>query len=405
MRSSGSSMRYSSNRSGNRRAGVQSFKPGRRNRTKAGKQAIDPARFVKAAQPASQTDYKPQNSFADFEMHPLLKNNVAVKGYTSPSEIQDKTISLGLAGRNIVGVANTGTGKTAAFALPILNKLLHTPGTQALVIAPTRELAEQIEGQCRILAKNSSLSAAVLIGGMPMGRQKRDLSHRPRLIIGTPGRIKDHLNQGTLTLNNCSMVVLDEVDRMLDMGFINDVRFILNKVPSDHQAFFFSATLSPEINSLISTFTTDAVTINVKVGDTSQNVNQDIVRYSGNSEKMTQLHDALIRPEVTKTLVFAKTKHGADRLSKELKLRGFDVDSIHGDKSQGRRKRALDSFRQDQIKILVATDVAARGIDVKDISHVINYDLPQTYDDYIHRIGRAGRAGKAGFALSFVEQG
>src|SRR4051812_14723909 len=207
-----SSMRYSTQR-GSRRPGVQSFKPGRR--SKNGKQLIDPARFVKVAQPAATSDYQSSHSFSDFEMHPLLKNNVAIKGYTTPSEIQDKTIALGLAGRNVVGIANTGTGKTAAFALPILNKLMRSPASRAIIIAPTRELAVQIEEQCKLLAKNSGLSGAVLIGGLPMGRQKSDLARTPRIVIGTPGRIIDHLNQTTLDLSRFDMVVLDEVDRML----------------------------------------------------------------------------------------------------------------------------------------------------------------------------------------------
>ncbi|MDB5161442.1 MAG: putative box helicase domain protein [Candidatus Saccharibacteria bacterium] len=392
-------------RRGPSRPGVQSFSGSNRRNRKNAKQTIDPSRFIKAAAPVSTVGYEPKHNFADFEMHPLLKSNVTNKGYTVPSEIQDKTITLGLAGQNVVGIANTGTGKTAAFALPILNTLMRNPSSQALVIAPTRELAIQIEEQCRILAKNSGLSAAVLIGGMPLGRQKRDLKDGSRLIIGTPGRIKDHLNQHTLDLSHCGMVVLDEVDRMLDMGFINDVRFILEKLPTEHQAFFFSATMSPEINALIDTFSRDAVTVNVKVAETSQNVHQDVVRFSGNVDKIDSLHNVLIQPNVQKTLIFGKTKHGVERLSRELRARGFKSESMHGDKSQGQRKRALDSFRDNQIKVLVATDVAARGIDVKDITHVINYDVPQTYDDYVHRIGRAGRAGQAGYALTFVDKG
>jgi ATP-dependent RNA helicase RhlE len=386
------------------RPGVAHFGPPKRGGRKS-KQGIDPARFVKAAEAiTASTEYRATHGFADFEMHPLLKSNVTNKGYTTPSEIQDKTITLGLEGRNVVGIANTGTGKTAAFALPILNKLMRSPDSQALIIAPTRELAVQIEEQCRILAKNSGLSGAVLIGGMPMSRQKNDLRRNPRLIIGTPGRIKDHLNQGTLNLDRCNMVVLDEVDRMLDMGFINDVRFILAKLPADHQAFFFSATLSSEIKNLIETFADDPVVINVKVAETSQNVHQDVVHYGGTAEKLDSLHDVLIRPEVQKALIFGKTKHGVERLNKSLRERGFKSDAMHGDKSQSQRQRALNSFRDSHINVLVATDVAARGIDVKDITHVINFDVPQSYDDYVHRIGRAGRAGKPGYSLTFVER-
>lgn len=376
----------------------------RRPSRKSSKQIIDPARFVRIAQPEIIADYQPQHEFADFAMHPLLKANVTAKGYVTPSEIQDKTITLGLEGRNVVGIANTGTGKTAAFALPILNKLMHQAGMQALIIAPTRELALQIEEQCKLLAKSSGLSGALLIGGMPINRQINDLKRRPRIIIGTPGRIKDHLSQGTLKLDSCEMVVLDEVDRMLDMGFINDVRHILAALPQFHQAFFFSATMSPAINALIETFAEDPVVINVKSGETSQNVHQDVVNFSGTGDKIASLHDILIDPTVTKAIIFGKTKYGVERLGKELTKRGFKAASLHGGKNQGQRNRALESFRSGQMNILVATDVAARGIDVRDISHVINYDTPQTYDDYVHRIGRAGRAEAPGYALTFVEK-
>lgn len=391
-------------RSRPRRASIQSFGPSRHQKNKRAKQTIDPARFVRAAQPQVISDYQPQHEFADFRIHPLLKANVTAKGYRAPSEIQDKTIALGLEGRDVVGIANTGTGKTAAFALPILNKLMHQSGSQALIIAPTRELALQIEEQCKLLAKNSGLSGALLIGGLPLSRQVNELKRRPRIVIGTPGRIKDHLSQGTLNLESCGMVVLDEVDRMLDMGFINDVRHILAALPEVHQAFFFSATMSPEIKALIETFAADPVVINVKIGETSQNVHQDVVSYSGAGEKIDSLHTILIDPAVTKVIVFGKTKRGVERLGKELSKRGFKTASLHGGKNQGQRNRALDSFRSGQVDILVATDVAARGIDIKDISHVINYDTPQTYDDYVHRIGRAGRAAQPGYALTFVEK-
>lgn len=378
-------------------------RPRRANR-QAGKQVIDPARFVKQANPGERADYEAVNDFADFAMHPLLKSNVTAKGYKSPSEIQDKTIALGLAGRSVVGVADTGTGKTAAFCIPILNNLMRNAGAQALIVAPTRELALQIEEQCQILSKNSGVKSAVLIGGMPISRQFNSLRGGARLIIGTPGRLKDHLQQGTLRLDGCDMVVLDEVDRMLDMGFLPDVRHILGLLPAHHQAFFFSATLSTEIRALIETFCENPEVINVKGGETSGNVHQDVVRFSGKDEKMDLLHNLLIRDGTTKALIFGKTKYGVERLAKELVARGFKAEALHGGKTQGARKRALDAFRENRIKILVATDVAARGIDVKDITHVINFDTPQTYDDYVHRVGRAGRAGRPGHALTFVER-
>jgi len=386
---------------------MSQFKPKRKfyasptQRRSRAKSTIHPSKFVKDASPKQASEYKAENDFSSFAIHPVLKNNIAAKGYTTPSEIQDKTIPHGLAGSDVIGIANTGTGKTAAFALPILNKLLHSGG-QALIIAPTRELAIQIEEQCRLIAKNTGLSGALLIGGMPMSRQIRDIKNGARVIIGTPGRIKDHLQQRTLSLAACNMVVLDEVDRMLDMGFINDVSFILGGMPASKQSFFFSATLSPQINDLIQNFTNEPVTINVKVGETSENVHQAVLHYSDKVDRLNKLHDLLIEPEVKKVLVFGETKYGVERLGKELIMRGFKAVSLHGGKNQGQRKRALDSFREDRTNILVATDVAARGIDVSGITHVVNFDVPQTYEDYIHRIGRAGRAGEIGYAFTFV---
>lgn len=371
---------------------------------KSSKQSINPSLYVKAGAPVETNDYEAHNKFDDFELHQLLKDNIAAKGYVAPSEIQDKTIALGLSGKDVLGISNTGTGKTGAFSIPIINYLITHKDAQALIIAPTRELALQIEEQCKIFAKNSGLAGTLIIGGMPMGRQIQELRRGANIIIGTPGRLKDHIKNGNLRLNNCRMIVLDEVDRMLDMGFINDVRFILDLLPDDRQSFFFSATLSPEVNKLIDGFTKDIVTVNVKAGETSDNVHQDVVAYSNKSERIDLLHDLLLKEDLKKALIFCEMKYGAERLAKELALRGFNADALHGGKSQGQRKRALDSFRTSKINILVATDVAARGIDVADITHVINFDEPHTYNDYVHRIGRAGRAGRIGRALTFVEK-
>ena len=375
----------------------------RPNTAKRRGQFIDPSRFIKKANPAESSNYVAQHSFNDFAIHPLIKSNIAIMGYLKPSEIQDKSIPLGLTGHDIVGVANTGTGKTAAFAVPILNKLMHDRTTQALIITPTRELALQIAEQCKLLARNSGLSDALLIGGLPLARQVTALKNHANIIIGTPGRIKDHLRQGTLNLGDCSMTVLDEVDRMLDMGFIKDVRSILDLLPAQRQSFFFSATVGGEVRTLIQSFTKDPLVINVKAGETSDNVHQDIVKYSSKPERIDKLHDILISEPVKKTLIFGETKYGVERLSRELKTRGFKADALHGNKTQGQRRRALDSFRNNGIDILVATDVAARGIDVVDITHVINFDVPHTYNDYIHRVGRAGRANNTGYALTFIE--
>jgi superfamily II DNA/RNA helicase len=343
------------------------------------------------------------HSFADFELNSILKNNLDSMKFSDPSPIQDQAIPHGVAGKDIVGIANTGTGKTAAFALPVLNRLIAEPNSKALIMAPTRELAEQIEQQCRKLGKGSGLRGALLIGGTAMGPQLGDLRANPRIVIGTPGRIKDHMERGSLNLDNCNIVVLDEVDRMLDMGFVNDITEILSHTSSSRQSFYFSATLDYKVRSIIESFSNDPVYISIKSGETSENVDQNIVSYYGTDSKINKLHDILIKDGTTKTIVFDDTQRSVERLSNELASRGFSADSIHGGKSQAQRQRVLKRFINSEVTVLVATDVAARGLDVPDISHVINYSLPQSYDDYVHRIGRTGRAGKVGHALTFVE--
>ncbi|MEI7682699.1 MAG: DEAD/DEAH box helicase [Candidatus Saccharibacteria bacterium] len=370
-----------------------------------GAKYIDPARFVKAAKPVTaETEYIPTHKFVDFEINQTIKNNLLAKGFTTPTPIQDQTIIPALAGKDVIGIANTGTGKTAAFSVPILNRLMSDHNARALIVAPTRELAQQIDEDIRSIAKGSGLFGAVIIGGAPIGRQLKDLRSNPQIVIGTPGRIKDHLERKTLNLSRFNMIVLDEVDRMLDMGFVDDVREILSKLAPERQSFFFSATLDTRVNSLIQTFSKDPVTISIKTGETTDTVDQNVISYGGNIEKLEKLHDLLIQPHVTKAIVFDETQRSVERLSNELIDRGFAAVSIHGGKNQGQRQRALSRFKLNEVTVLVATDVAARGIDVKDISHVINYTQPQSYEDYVHRIGRAGRAGKTGYALTFVSR-
>lgn len=392
---------YSSSKPSNYRSSRPSYRGG--SRRKPQKQTIDPRRFVRAAKPREEVLYTPTHTFEDFAVEELIKNNLTIKGFVQPSPIQDQAIPVGLDGKDIVGIANTGTGKTAAFAIPVLHKLITDKNSHALIVAPTRELAQQIEDECREIGKRSGVYGALLIGGSPMGRQLSDLRNKPQIVIGTPGRIKDHLERGSLKLDNFDMVVLDEVDRMLDMGFIPDMRFILDNLAPQRQSFFFSATMSREIETLIRTFLQDPVTISVKTGDTSENVEQDVVNYSGRTDKIEKLHGVLNQEDVEKVLVFAETQRNVESLSNELQDRGFAADAIHGGKSQGQRERALRRFKNNDIRILVATDVAARGIDISDITHVINYSIPQAYEDYVHRIGRAGRAGRTGNALTFVE--
>lgn len=393
---------YSSRPSRNGRfAGGGSRRPSR----KPYKQDIDPRRFIQAAKPREEVSFTPVHSFEDFAIHELIKMNLSIKGYVAPSPIQDQAIPVGLDGKDIVGIANTGTGKTAAFAVPVLHRLMSEENTKVLIIAPTRELAQQIEDECRQIGKRSGQFGALLIGGTPMGAQLRDLRANPRIVIGTPGRIKDHMDRGTLNLSTFNMVVLDEVDRMMDMGFIDDMRQIVGSLADDRQSFFFSATMDGKIETLIHTFLKDDhVTISVKTGVTSENVEQDVVSYRHRDEKIEKLHSVLNDEAVAKVLIFDETQRSVEALSKELLSRGFQADAIHGGKTQGQRERALKRFKKNDITILVATDVAARGIDVADITHVINYTTPQAYEDYVHRIGRAGRAGRMGYALTFVQK-
>lgn len=365
------------------------------------KDYIDPRRFIKTAKPSEAAAYEPTHQFSDFAVNPLLQQNLTDKGFVMPSPIQDQAIPHGLEGRDVIGIADTGTGKTAAFGIPILHRIMLSD-SRVLVVAPTRELAQQIDAEFRGIAKGSNLAAATLIGGASMGAQLRDLRHNPQIVIGTPGRIKDHLERGTLRLTNFNFVVLDEVDRMLDMGFINDMRRILSALPAERQSFFFSATLDARVQALIETFSHDPVTISVKTGDTGENIHQNIVEYNHDGEKIDKLHDVLNDEAVRKVIIFDDTQRSVERLSNELIARGFVADAIHGGKTQGQRQRSLKRFKDSEVKILVATDVAARGIDVKDVTHVINYSTPQTYADYVHRIGRAGRAGKVGHALTFI---
>jgi ATP-dependent RNA helicase RhlE len=364
---------------------------------------IDPRKFVQKAKPiVAEEVFVPQHQFSDFVINPMLQANLVDKGLVTPTPIQDQAVPIGLEGRDIVGIANTGTGKTIAFALPVLNALMASPQNRVLIMAPTRELAQQIEDECRLVAKGSGLYGALLIGGTPMGPQLSDLRYNPQIVIGTPGRIKDHIERGTLDVAKFNLVVLDEVDRMLDMGFIFDMKAILGQMAKPRQSFFFSATLNPKVKALIDSFSNDPVAISVKTSETSERVEQDVI-YSIRGQKIEQLHDVLIRDEVSKVLIFDETKRSVERLSKELQVRGFKADAIHGDKSQSQRQRALNRFKRNEVKVLVATDVAARGIDVVDISHVINYSTPQSYEDYVHRVGRAGRAGQQGYALTFIE--
>ena len=385
-------------------SGRSAHKPAhKRQNTKKRGSYIDPTRFVATANPnVTESVYVPTNRFTDFAITDLIKANLVKKGYETPSPIQDQAIPVALEGKDVLGMAKTGTGKRAAFAVPVLHQLATDPTKAALIIAPTRELAEQIETECRSIGKGSGLMGALLIGGSSMRTQFMDLSRNPRIVIGTPGRIKDHLERGSLSLAHFNIVVLDEVDRMLDMGFVRDIRAILSQMDEVRQSLFFSATMNTEVRALIDTFTTDPVAIKIQSSKASDNVHQDVIHFDNGSDKFDKLKELLHKDDVSKVIIFDETQRGVERLYQSLYDHGFPVESMHGGKSQGQRQRALRKFKNNEITFLVATDVAARGIDVADVSHVVNYSIPQEFDDYIHRVGRAGRAGKTGYAYTFI---
>lgn len=347
--------------------------------------------------------YTPENTFEDFNLHPQLHENILKKGYRTPTPIQDQTIPIILDGKDVIGIANTGTGKTAAFLLPLINKASTDKSQRVLIITPTRELASQIFDEFRSFSAGMHLYAAVCIGGANIGRQQHTLSRNPQFVIGTPGRIKDLANGKGLNLHQYNNVVLDEADRMVDMGFINDIQHIIAKLPQQRHALFFSATITPKVNEILKTFVTEATTISVRQEQTTHNIHQKIVTVDRAQNKIELLHSLLLQEEFEKVLVFGRTKWGVQKLANQLEQKGVRSGAIHGNKNQSQRQRTLSDFRTNRIRVLFATDVASRGLDIDGVSHVINYDLPESLDDYIHRIGRTGRANQKGTALTFVE--
>ncbi len=369
------------------------------------KENIDFTQFVKKAIKVEETvPYDPKHLFTDFKIHEKLKANIVARDYLHPTPIQDGAIPHILEGRDVIGIANTGTGKTAAFLIPLINKTFHgKKAEKVLIVVPTRELASQIDAEFRDFSKGSGLRSAIVIGGASIREQARSLAAYPSFVIGTPGRLKDVQERGMLDLSKFNNVVLDEVDRMLDMGFVKDIKMLIDILMPQRQSLFFSATMPKEIMELSQKFLKDPIRIEVKTRATAENVDQDIVRLKPGEVKIERLHDILNQKECKKVLIFGRTKHGVEKLAISLEQRGFKTDAIHGDKTQGRRERALKDFRNEKINILCATDVAARGLDIPDVTHVINYEVPETYDDYVHRIGRTGRGNKSGIALTFVD--
>lgn len=389
------------------RHGAASFRP-RHNRgggqKRGGGTYINPAKFVNAAvAKKDEVVYESKHRFVDFPFSEALQRNIAAKKYETPSAIQDQAIPVILESNDVIGLANTGTGKTAAFLLPIIERIQRIDAQPTvLVMAPTRELAQQIDAEFRDFAKDMRLYSTVVVGGTNIDRQIRDIRRRPHVVIGTPGRLKDLLNRKALNLSNINTLVLDEADRMLDMGFLADIQHIINLAPVDRQTLFFSATITPAIEKITRDILRDPVTISVRTSETAEHVEQTVIEARDKTHKIELLSELLSRDEYDKVLVFGETKFGVQRLSDHLSKGGIPSTAIHGNKSQSQRQKALKEFKDERVRVLVATDVAARGLDIPNVSHVINFDTPKTYDDYVHRIGRTGRGGASGTAHTFV---
>lgn len=342
-------------------------------------------------------------------LHPALQQAIAAMGYQRPTPIQEAAIKPILAGKHLMGCAQTGTGKTAAFALPLLHRLAQAHATLrpkrplVLILAPTRELAAQIEANCSAYAKGLDLPCAVVFGGVNIKPQVEALAKGVAVLVATPGRLLDLEGQGALSLESVQAVVLDEADRMLDMGFLPDIRKVLAKLPHKRQSLFFSATLSPEVTALAKQFIQGhAVSIRINPDAPTVDKIRQRVLFVDKEKKYSLLKWVLDSPKCFRVIVFPRMKHGADRLCKQLTRDGFPAAALHGDKSQAARLRALEGFRSGKVQVLVATDIAARGIDVDEVTHVINYDLPDEPETYVHRIGRTARAGAEGEAISLV---
>src|SRR5690349_6806005 len=347
--------------------------------------------------------------FSQLELIPALQRAVAGEGYVEPTPIQARAIPHVLAGRDLLGLAQTGTGKTAAFALPILQRLSHNvPGgrprpIRCLVLTPTRELAAQIQDSFATYGKHLPLKSFVIFGGVGMDAQRQALRSGMDILVATPGRLLDLAGQGLVELKALEVFVLDEADRMLDMGFIHDVRKVIRLLPRQRQTLFFSATMPREAQELADQLLKNPETVAVvPPATTAEKVDQEVY-FVEKSDKRSLLVDVLRETAMRRVLVFSRTKHGANRIAEHLEKAGIYAEAIHGNKSQNARERALANFKTGRTRVLVATDIAARGIDIDDVTHVINFDVPEVPETYVHRIGRTARAGASGMALTFCE--
>lgn len=378
-----------------------STRPGQ-NKKKESK--LDPNLFVKKAQPSGQEGFRSETPFSTLNLNPTLLRNLASKGYESMTNIQEQAIPSLLDNRDILAISNTGSGKTGAFLIPIIEQARLDPRNfTALIVTPTRELALQIEEEFKTLSKGMNLYSNTFIGGTNINSDFKALSRKLNVIVGCPGRLLDLANRKLLHLNQINTLVLDEFDRMLDMGFVNDVKKIVHAMTKRKHTMLFSATLEATQKQLIDSLLNNPVTVKVNTGvSTNENVDQEVIRVPEGKDKFSVLEDLFRTDDLEKVIIFTETKRLADKLSKQLNQAGIKSGLIHGNKSQNFRNRTIDEFKAGVTQVLVATDVAARGIDVADVSHVINYQLPMSMDSYIHRIGRTGRAGKTGTAITFA---
>ena len=342
-------------------------------------------------------------------IEPIMKA-LADKGYSEPTPIQEKAIPLILQRKDVLGCAQTGTGKTAAFAIPII-QLIHTkdgahqgrPTLRSLIVTPTRELAIQIEENIEAYSKNTNIKHAVIFGGVKQGAQVEKLKKGIHILVATPGRLLDLINQGFVKLDTIKLFVLDEADRMLDMGFINDIKKIIALLPQKRQSLFFSATMPDNIVKLSKTILDNPIKVEVTPASSTAETVKQYLYYTNRPKKNELLQHIITENDISQVLVFSRTKHGADRIARNLKKNNISADSIHGDKAQNQRQKALNRFKEGKTKVLVATDIAARGIDIDKLKYVINFDIPNVPETYVHRIGRSGRAGEEGTAISICE--
>ena len=396
-----------SNHSNSGRKRVQGSNNRNRNNARPAKKAstLDTSLLVKEADHSVvEKVFRSDRLVKELPIDSKLKQALQVKGYERPTEIQDRTLETLLEGKDLLGIAQTGTGKTGAFLIPIIEQLLHKRvNPYALVVVPTRELALQVEEEFKSMSKGLGLYSACFIGGTNINRDLQNLRRSTHVVIATPGRLLDLTDRRAIDLSKFKTLVLDEFDRMLDMGFIRDVNRILAGMKQRNHTMLFSATLDKSQQSMINNILTNHVTVKVNNGNSSADaIEQEVIKLKPGEDKFRVLQEMLTQNEFKKVLLFEETKHRVSRLCLKLNKAGIQADQIHGNKSQNARQNALKAFKQGRVQVLVATDVASRGLDVSDVSHVINYQVPQTHDSYIHRIGRTGRAGKVGKAYTFV---